>query len=115
MITFEIGKKEKHTISFNYETMWGKLNILVDGKEQTTTRKMVIGETPFQFQVGNEEKHDVRIVLNNPLGFAFRGSSMKAYVDDKLVREEHIGSSLFALIMFILSFVFLIFIFGYFL
>ncbi len=103
MITFEVGNSEKHSINFDYDIMWGGLTISVDGKELTKTRKMVVGETPFQFQIGNEEKHDVRILLNNPLGFAFRGSSMKAFVDGKLIHEEHIGASrLFIIILAVL-------------
>src|SRR3989338_10130878 len=110
MINFDVVTNEKHTVTFNYDTMWGKMNISVDGKEQTNTRKMVIGKTPFQFQIGNEEKHDVRIELNNPLGFALRCSDMKAFVDGKLIREEHIGVSLFSLIIVFISFGFIVFI-----
>lgn len=112
MITFTVGSEEKHTITFSYDTMWGKIEILVDGKKEITSRKMVIGKTPFQFQVGDKEKHDVRIELNNPLGFAFRGSDMKAYVDNSLVREEHIGASLATFIVIVISIVIFFFILG---
>lgn len=79
------GEKEKHEVEFSYEVMWGKVKIAVDGKEHTTTRVMLVGFTPFIFQVGEKEMHQVKIELNNPIGFAVRGSDVKGYVDEKMV------------------------------
>ena len=100
---FIVGNKEKHEVSFDYDTMWGKVKILIDGKEHTSSQVMLIGHTPFSLQVGDKEKHQVRIELNNPLGFAIRGSDIKVYVDEQLVQQNHLGGSIFVLFAFIFS------------
>ncbi len=105
---FTVGNKEKHEISFDYDTMWGKVKILIDGKEHTSSHIMFVGHTPFSFQVGENEKHIVRIELENPLGFAFRGSDVKVYVDEQLVQQNHIGGNAFVLFAFILSLFFVL-------
>lgn len=93
MITFQVGEHEKHEVTFSYETTWGKVQIFVDGKIYTTSRVMMIGHTPFTLQVGDKEKHTVRIELDNPMFFAYRGSSVRAFVDEKLVLEDHVKGS----------------------
>lgn len=101
MITVNVGDKEKHVVSFSYDSMWGKTEILVDGKQHSSTRIMLIGKTPFEFQVGDKEKHKVKIELHNPLGFAFRGSNVTVFVDGEEVRKDHINSKVAILILFL--------------
>lgn len=88
MVTFTVGMEEKHSVSFSYNTFTGAVKILVDGKKYKSSRVIFIGITPFTMQVGNKEKHNVRIELDNPLGFAFRGSMVNAFVDSKLVKKD---------------------------
>jgi hypothetical protein len=94
MITISVGDKEKHTVSFSYDSTWGKAQIFVDGKEYSSARILFIGQTPFTFQVGDKEKHIVRIELNNPLWFAVRGSRVKMLVDEAISFDGKIGGSI---------------------
>ena len=87
MITFSVGKIEKHIVSFSYDSFWGKAQIMVDGKEYSSSRVIFVGHTPFSLQVGEKEKHNVRIELDNPYSFAFRGSNVKVFVDDEMVQQ----------------------------
>ena len=103
MIEFEIGDKEKHNISFNYETFMGKVKILVDGKEHTSSRAFIVGHHSYTLSVGENEKHTVRIDLENPLFFAFRGSDAKIYIDEELHKEEHIATSVASIAILVLS------------
>lgn len=108
MITIPVGKTEKHTVTFSYDTMWGKMQILVDGKEYSSSRVIIVGHTPFILQVGDKEKHNVRIELNNQLGFAIRGSDVKVFVDEELVQQTKVGGNTIVLFM-IIGFVLLMF------
>jgi len=99
MVKITIGNSEKHEVSFDYSTMTGTVKILVDGKESSSSKVLFIGHTPFILQVGESEKHKVTIELDNPLFFAFRGSNVKILVDDQLVSQDHIGGSMWLLIM----------------
>ncbi len=110
-MTFTVGKQEKHTVAFAYSTFTGSAKILVDGKEYSSSRIMIVGHTPFNLRVGDKEKHSVRIELDNPVGFAFRGSHVKVFVDDDLVQESHVGNSMPT---FIAIAVVIIFLFVYF-
>lgn len=109
MITFKVGDKEQHEVSFSYDTTWGKVRILVDNKEYSSSRVMFIGHTPFILQVGEKEKHSIRIELDNPLFFAFRGSDIKVFVDEKLMRQDHIAGNMVVFILAMLVFFILLF------
>lgn len=109
MITIPVGKTEEHTVSFAYDTMWGKVQILVDGKEYSSSRVMIVGHTPFSLQVGEKEKHNVRIELDNQLGFAFRGSDVKVFVDEELVQQTKVGGNKIVLYLAIAFIVFFFF------
>lgn len=102
MITFDVGNSEKHHVAFSYSTMTGAVKILVDDKEYSSSRVMFVGHTPFTLQVGDKEKHTVRLELDNPLFFAFRGSDLKVFVDEKLLRQDHIGGSMFMFLFLML-------------
>lgn len=102
MITVKVGSSEIHDVSFNYSTMTGAAKILVDNKEVSSSRVMFVGHTPFTFQVGDKEKHSIRIELDNPLFFAFRGSDVKVIVDEQLTKQDHIGGSIWVIFLPIL-------------
>lgn len=101
MIKFEVGQKEKHEVSFDYNQFLGKIQILVDGEKHTSSWIVVIGTKPFVFQVGENEKHTVKIELKLPLWAIFRGSNVTVHVDNQLVRQDHLGVSLLLVAMFI--------------
>ena len=110
MIKIEVGKNEKHTVEFSYDTTWGKAKILIDGEVYQTSRIITVGFTPFSFQVGDKEKHEVRIELNNDKFFALTGSGVKFFVDNKLVKEDKVkGSPIPFIFLVILILVFLFF------
>lgn len=105
MIKIEVGKKEKHKIRFDYDQVWGKLLIEVDGKVIIEDRKMMAGYYPFEFEVGVSEKHHIKIDLSNPFGFIINGSTVYIHVDGKTIRQEKIINnrlSLFSIFLFIL-------------
>jgi len=102
MITFETGNDERHSCLFNYNTMTGAVKIAVDNKEISSSNVLFIGRTLFTFQIGNVEKHDVKIELENPPFFAIRGSTVKIIVDEQLIRQDHVGGNIFIISLIIL-------------
>ena len=85
MISITVGNSEKHTIGFLYDTFWGNLKIFVDGIEHTTARINNASYSTFHLLVGETENYRVRIDLNVNI---HSGSSVRFFVDEKLVKEE---------------------------
>ncbi len=102
MLTISVGDKEKHQLNFNYNTFFGKMKITVDGKEHTNKMIILAGTHTFDLKIGDIEKHEIKIDLFNRLGFAFRGSIVKVFVDDKLTTESIIGKNPFMIIVLII-------------
>jgi hypothetical protein len=102
MIKINVGEKEKHKVRFDYNPLWGKVSIEVDGKVIVDTSRMLMGYHPFEFEVGNMEKHQVKIDLDNVPGFAFFGSKVFIHIDGVTVRQEKIMNNRFSTIMLVL-------------
>jgi len=71
--TWEIGKKEKHTIVFDYSSMRGLTGdriVKIDGREVLRKRNPPIefptGKTIGTFKVGKKEKHEVELKWTGP-------------------------------------------------
>jgi len=89
-MSVEVGKKERHTVTFAFEKYLGNLSIKVDGRTFVRTVQVLSFKTvqTWELLVGVNEKHAVRIEKYRPRLFAgFRPQLVKAYVDDKLVAE----------------------------
>jgi hypothetical protein len=90
-MTFEVGVEEHHRVDFTFDRFWGGLKIKVDGVpvvEQTQVFSVRLVKK-WEFEVGENEKHRVRIVKRRPLFFAgARPQPVTAFVDDRLVAQQ---------------------------
>lgn len=89
--SFNIGDKEHHKVDFNFSQMWGKLSVLVDGKEILSTLRefkspFSTKDAPITFDIGINEKHKVSIQRTmSPIFAGFFPMKYEVYVDDKLI------------------------------
>jgi hypothetical protein len=90
---FEVGDTEKHRVAFHWGQLFGRVRITVDYVEVVGENKAVRLTSPlvrkFEFKVGTNEQHAVRIEKirkRGPLAGALR-QTCRAYVDDELVGE----------------------------
>lgn len=88
--SFEVGHAEKHIVEFEFNQFLGNLSIKVDGNDRindfrTFSFKLI---KTYEFEVGNEEKHQVKIEKIRKLVLAgFRKTKYKVYIDGILDRE----------------------------
>lgn len=90
--TFNVGKKEIHTISLYYSKLLGKIVIKVDEKEIISTYRFLINPSKkyseaYKFQVGGKEKHTIEIKKPTKLFPAFRTKDYEVYIDEKLFNK----------------------------
>ncbi|HET6323859.1 MAG TPA: hypothetical protein VFG04_04095 [Planctomycetaceae bacterium] len=119
--TFEVGQQEKHSVDFSWEKMLGVAKIWVDGELILKSRPLAFRElaqlaqlrkvsgtarylsemasgtgrpeltTGWTFEVGQIEKHDVRVEKERPqLLAAVRPHRYRIFIDDELT-YEHVG------------------------
>jgi hypothetical protein len=89
-LKFNVVDKEMHAVEFSFSKIWGGLTISVDGKRIVTTIRTVSFELvkTYEFVVGTDEKHTVRIEKRRELLFApFRPQPVTAFVDGARVAE----------------------------
>lgn len=89
-LDFEVGQQERHQVVFVFDKFWGGLSISVDGQKVVQDRRMYSVSTvkTYELEVGDQEKHQVRIDQHRKLFAAgFRPQPVKAYVDGELVAE----------------------------
>jgi hypothetical protein len=89
-LVFDVGNAEQHHVEFNFNRFWGGLSIKVDGVTVVRQFRMYSFhlEKSYQFLVGDQEKHAVRIVKYRDGYYAgFRPQQVRAYVDGQLVAE----------------------------
>ncbi len=94
----EIGNKEKHTLQFSRNRYTGQVKILVDNKEVASksplnpaTHISFVLTHRFEFRVGSDEKHIIRIEHTRPLLVAgFRKHWYRIFIDD-IFYKEHYG------------------------
>ncbi len=89
-LAFDVGEEERHSVVFTFDQMWGWLTIRVDGdlllKRFITFSFRLRSE--FEFEVGERERHDVRIEKTRRLMFAFANPQpISAFVDGRLVAQ----------------------------
>jgi hypothetical protein len=90
-LSFLVGDREKHSVDFVFDQMWGWLTISVDGR--LIIRRFITFSVRlrrvFDFRVGTGERHDVRIEKTRPLLVAFaRPQPTRAFCDGVLVAED---------------------------
>ncbi|WP_431221105.1 hypothetical protein [Leifsonia xyli] len=89
-LAFEVGEREKHSVVFTFDQMWGWLTITVD--DRMIARKFITFSfrllRVFEFVVGGAEPHTVRIEKSRPLLVSFaRPQPTRAFCDGVLVAE----------------------------
>ncbi|MGJ4844882.1 hypothetical protein [Leifsonia sp. Le1] len=89
--SFSVGEREKHTIVYLFDQWWGWLTITVDGTmvvEKFITLNFRLRQV-FEFTVGVDERHVVRIEKSRPLLVAFaRPQPTRAFCDGVLAAED---------------------------
>lgn len=89
-LTFEVGQSERHRVEFAFNKFWGSLSITVDGKKVVNTLRVgsVSLVKTYEFIVGTNEQHQVRIEKHRELMFAgFRPQKVFAFVDGRPVAQ----------------------------
>ncbi len=89
MSTITVGNQEKHEVSFSYDVLWAKAVTTVDGKIYKTQFIYGAGSIPIFVQVGDAEKHDVRIEVNLSRIAMFDGADVVFFVDGAF-HSQHI-------------------------
>lgn len=90
ILTFPVGA-QKHDVQFSWNQWWGRLSITVDGQSVVDTVRMFSLSTvkTYEFEVGDPERHMVRIEKHRATFFAgFRPQPVYAYVDGVLVAQS---------------------------
>lgn len=88
--SFEVGHVEKYIVEFEFDQFSGNLSIKVDGKDRINDFRIASFELTktYEFEVGNEEVHQVKIEKIRKLILAgFRKSKYKVYIDGILCQE----------------------------
>jgi hypothetical protein len=88
--SFDVGRAEVHRVDFQFSQMIGTLTISVDGEPvardlRTFSVSLV---KVYEFRVGREEQHVVRIEKERRLFLAsLRPQQYRAFIDGELVKE----------------------------
>lgn len=83
-LEFEVGAREKHTVQYRWDQVWGWLTVTID--EVPVVKQFVLFTfrllSAVEFEVGQHEKHVVRIEKRRPLVASFaRPQPLEAFVD----------------------------------
>lgn len=87
---FKVGKTEIHEIEFYFNQFWGNEYIKVDGINIIKTIRLLSFSLTkvYEFDVGIEEKHHIKIEKIRKLFFAgFREYIGNVYIDGELLHE----------------------------
>ena len=81
--SFDVGKNEKHTVSFSFNQMSGFLTVRVDDEKviKVYDKFLFRSMPPYEINVGNTEKHTVRI--ENESKTFLQPREYKVFVDGK--------------------------------
>lgn len=90
-LAFTVGDRETHNVVYTFDQMWGWLTISVDGK--LIVKKFITNsfqlKRVFEFEVGQHERHIVRIEKTRPLFFAgLNPQPIRAFCDGVQVAEN---------------------------
>ncbi len=85
-----VGDHERHAVEFQFNKFWGNLSIKVDDHVVVRDIRFMSFKLKkiYEFPVGEQELHVVRIEKTRALAFAgFRAQPVRGFVDDNLVAE----------------------------
>ena len=84
----EIGEKETHQITLSKNWFWGSVDLRADGKKIGGKSNFVGGRKILEAEIGEEEVHQIRVVINIPMLFGWaRPWPTEVWVDGELVKE----------------------------
>lgn len=87
----EVGIDEKHIVDFTVNQFWGYVDIKIDGQQykQRKLRGVLVKQNwTFEFTVGNEETHVIRIELVKSLfSVSMSDCSAWVYIDGEKIQE----------------------------
>ncbi|MEY9951936.1 hypothetical protein [Leifsonia sp. EB34] len=90
-VRFTVGDREKHDVVYTFDQMWGWLTVWVDGRlivKRFVTVSFRLSSV-IEFEVGEQERHLVRIEKTRPLMFAFaQPQPIRAFSDGALVAHN---------------------------
>jgi hypothetical protein len=75
---FSIGENERHVLKVDYSWWTGRIKVSLDSSELTESRYTLVDPKIRVFEVGEAEKHKVRIV-----DVGFYGHKYEILIDDK--------------------------------
>lgn len=77
---FEVGQNEKHVVEVS-ASMWTALvEIMIDGREVTSTHQIGLSSKSYKFSVGDKEKHKVEAKIGGIVS-----PWVELFVDGKLL------------------------------
>lgn len=88
--SIDIGKNEKHSISYSFNKFWGNVSIKVNDKKIISDFRMFSTSltNSYEFEIGIAEKHKIKIEKIRPLAFAgFRTNRYLVFLDGKFLKE----------------------------
>ena len=88
--SFEIGEKEKHTLTVDHDWATKHIRIELDGEKLADEYYYSLGAKTWPFDVGSSEVHkvEVRLGMALPLVAIFRRRELKVLVDGKPARSS---------------------------
>ena len=66
MFSFKVGKEEVHTIYFSFNRWIGQFKTTVDEKPVRIGNQLIMGSREIKFEVGEKERHKIRITWKIP-------------------------------------------------
>jgi len=82
MFSFKVGKEEVHIVYFSWNRWLGQFKAIVDEKPVLIRNQLIIGSREITFEVGEKEKHKIRVSWKIPYFGFFRSLETKVFVDD---------------------------------
>ena len=88
--SFEIGEKEKHTLTVDHDWLTKHIRIELDGEKLADEYYYSLGAKTWSFDVGTSEVHkvEVRLGMSLPLVAIFKRRDLKVLVDGKPARSS---------------------------
>ncbi len=86
---FEIGEKEKHSLTVDADQVMKRISIEVDGQKVIDESLFSLGAKKFAFDVGSSEVHKVEVNLGMTR-WAF-GRKISVLVDGKPAQSSSVG------------------------
>jgi len=82
MFSFKVGKEERHTIEFSFNRWIGQFKVTVDEKPIRIGTQLIMGSREIEFEIGEKERHKIRITWKIPYLGYLRKLEAKVFVDE---------------------------------